>query len=318
MSTELIKEASNAELLDEILAARDGEVKNASTAGSNMIRRKIREQGFCRRILPPEAKGNADLNTVLEHDRPVIIEEMEPLSKGAKSIPFGDAADSTPYYGNKFACVFHSITTPEFVKDINELRTNKNDIRKIVTDNALNDIETKEDGEFMAGCESIVGASNGVGASGQQQNFVLDGGFTRDNYVEALKLMDNLDLNVGCVLINRKTAKEFIKWGRDELGGDLSQDMFKSGLTALGEAVVMGAKHIFTIKRNLVPDGCCWIFAEPSFLQKHPSMIVLGLSPKFTRWTALKPWSTPSASIQDLARNKPMSTSRIDLREAGA
>ncbi len=102
-----------------------------------MIRRRIREEGFTRRIIPPVPVTNDDLDRVLTHDRPVIIEDMEPLSKGAKTIPFGDSADSEQYYGNKFACVFNPITTPEWTKDINELRTYRMDLRQVITDNSL-------------------------------------------------------------------------------------------------------------------------------------------------------------------------------------
>src|SRR4029079_6210368 len=92
---------SNRELLARIDEAQDGEIKQASTAGSNMIRRRIREEGFLRRIIPPQTVTNDDLDRVVDHDRPVIIEEMEPLSRGAKSIPFGSSADTEFYYGNK-------------------------------------------------------------------------------------------------------------------------------------------------------------------------------------------------------------------------
>jgi hypothetical protein len=50
--------------------------------------------------------------------------------------------------------------------------------------------------------------------------------------------------------MNRRTAKEFLKFDRSEIGGDLAQDLFKQGLTALQEAMIFGVKHIFTIKRN--------------------------------------------------------------------
>jgi hypothetical protein len=46
---------------------------------------------------------NDDLNRVLQHDRPLIIEDMEGGQRDSKSIPFGDAADTVPYYGNKYA-----------------------------------------------------------------------------------------------------------------------------------------------------------------------------------------------------------------------
>ena len=258
----------NKALMDHITASSDGEVKSASTAGTNMIRRRIREEGFTRRIIPPQTVTNDDLDRVLEHDRPVIIEDMEPLSRGAKSIPFGDAADTQFYYGNKYACVFNPITTPEWTKDINELRTYRMDLRQVITDNSLKDIQTEEDGKFIAMVDEIVGATNGVGAAGVQQNFNINGGITRDTYVEVLSKLEDQNLNNGIFLMNRRTAKEFLKWNRSEIGGDLSQDLFKQGLTALQEATIFGVKHIFTIKRELVPDFVIYGFTEPGFLGK--------------------------------------------------
>ena len=258
----------NARLLAAIDDSPNGEIKSASAAGTNMIRRRIREEGFLRRIIPPQTVTNDDLNRVLEHDRPLIIEDMEPGQRGSKSIPFGDAADTEPYYGNKYAVYFNPITTPEFTKDINELRTYRMDLRQVVTDNALKDIETEEDTQFINNVNTICGPSNGVGASGFQQNFVLTGGFERDTYVNVLNGLEDLYLNNGVVLMNRHTAKGFLKWGRDEIGGDLAEKLLQEGLTALTEAKLYGVKHLFTIKRTLVPDNTVFVFAEPNFLGK--------------------------------------------------
>ncbi len=230
--------ANNKLMLDQILDASDGQVKEAATAGTNMIRRRIREEGFTRRIIPPQTVTNDDLDRVVSHDRPVIIEDMESAQRGSKSMPFGDTAETQTYYGNKFLVEFNSITTPEFTKDINELRTYKMDLRQVITDNSLKDIQTEEDGQFIAMVNTIVGASNGVGASGVQQNFLAAAGtpITRENYVALLRILENQNLNNGVFLMNRSTAKEFLKFDRSEIGGDLAQALFKEGLSALTEA----------------------------------------------------------------------------------
>jgi hypothetical protein len=266
-------QAQNRKMLDQIVENEQGEVKSASAAGTNMIRRRIREEGFTRRIIPPVQATNDDLDRVLTHDRPVIIEDMEPLSKGAKSIAFGDTADTEFYNGNKFACVFNPITTPEWTKDINELRTYRMDLRQVITDNSLKDIQTEEDGKFIASCDSIVGAVNGVGAAGVVQNWecVPQAGahaylWGRTDYKKVLSVLEDQNLNNGVILMNRKTAKQFLGFDRSEIGGDLSQDLFKEGLTALQEAKIFGVKHLFTIKRNLVPDNVIYLFSEPGFL----------------------------------------------------
>lgn len=266
-------QVQNRKLLEQITEADQGEVKQASAAGTNMIRRRIREEGFARRIIPPQVVTNDDLDRVLDHDRPVIIEDMEPLSKGASTIPFGDSAYSESYYGNKFACVFNPITTPEWTKDINELRTYRMDLRQVITDNSLKDIQTEEDGKFLAGIDEIVGSVNGVGAGGVQQNFECvplagpsAGLWDRRDYAKVMSVLENNNLNNGIILMNRKTAKQFMTFDRSEIGGDLSQELFKEGLTALQEAKIYGVKHIFTIKRDLVPDNVVYIFSEPGFL----------------------------------------------------
>jgi hypothetical protein len=155
-------QALNKEMMAQLEASQDGEVKYASTAGGNMIRRQIREQGFTRRIIPPQDATNDMLHRVLEHDKPVIIEDMEPKSRGARTVPFGDSSNSQTYYGNKYACVFNPIITPEFVKDINELRTYKMDLRQVITDQSLNSVEAEEDGKFIAMSEKIVRSSKTV------------------------------------------------------------------------------------------------------------------------------------------------------------
>lgn len=298
--------ANNQRMLEQLLDAGDGQIKEAATAGTNMIRRRIREEGFTRRILPPQTVTNDDLDRVVTHDRPVIIEDMEPLSKGAKTMSFGDTADTEFYYGNKFVCLFDVVTTPEFTKDINELRTYRMDLRQVITDNSLKDIQTQEDGNFIATADAIVGASNGVGASGLQQNFVIPNSITRESYTNVLSYLENQNLNNGVILMNRKTAKEFLKFDRDEMGGDLAQDLLKNGLSALTEATIFGTKHIFTIKRDLVPDNVIYIFAEPQFLGKFYTLseVVMYVEKKkdILRTSARETISVTVANVAGIAK----------------
>ena len=74
---------SNKELLARLRESDDGEVKFASAAGSKMLKRRIYEEGFLRRILPEETVTDDDLTPQLSHEYPCILKEMEGLSKGA-------------------------------------------------------------------------------------------------------------------------------------------------------------------------------------------------------------------------------------------
>jgi hypothetical protein len=95
-------EVFNRQLLEGFNAAPDGQLKNASESGSKMVRRRIRENGFGRLILPFKPVTDADLNQMVGTELPVIIEEMEPESPGAKAISFNDTADTAFYRGDKF------------------------------------------------------------------------------------------------------------------------------------------------------------------------------------------------------------------------
>jgi hypothetical protein len=87
-------------------------------------------------------------------------------------------------------------------------------------------------------------------------------------YVEIKKYLEKQRLNNGVFLMNTSTAKEFEKYDRLEIGGDLSQEIWKNGLKAIGDAVVGGVPHVYSIKDNLVEDNVIYLFTEPNFLGK--------------------------------------------------
>ena len=102
-------EVFNKDLLEAIAGAEDGHLKKASAAASKMVRRRIRENGFSRLVLPYKQISDSDLNQLPDTELPVIIEEMEPESPGAKSIAFNDSADTEFYRGDKFVVFFSKI-----------------------------------------------------------------------------------------------------------------------------------------------------------------------------------------------------------------
>lgn len=317
-------DAQNRLLIDAVNNAPQGTIKEAEDAASNFIRRRIREDGFFRQILQPKTVTNDMLHRERDHEKPVIIEDMEPDSKGAVSLPFGDSTDTEFFYGTKFVNVFNPISTPEFTKDINELRTYQIDLRKIITDNALRDIQTEEDfqgirnvnitcGAFPTTPDADGGVEDVVGRSGFQQSyFFLKGdvpnGFDRNTYVPSLNNLEDHNLNNGVNLMNRKTAKNFLLMDRSEAGGDLSQELFLSGLKALAEATVFGVRHLFTIKGDIIPNWNVYHFAEPQFLGRfyvlqEPKMYV-EKKKDILRFSARETISMTIANTAGVARSK--------------
>lgn len=262
-------ETINKKLFDHISNAENGELTKVASASTSVIRTEIREDGFTRKIIKPKMIGNEDLDRTELHDRPVIIEEIETSSKGAYTLPFNKDTEGQTYYGPKGIIEFFTIKTPRYYKNVDELRTYRHDIRKLITEKALKDIQTEEDGHFINGIDTIVGSPTGVGAAGVQQNFNINGGITRNTYTELKKILQRQRLNNGVFLMNRQTAVEFEKWHHDEWGGSNVQDVTTKGLTgAMKDSQLFGIPHIFTIKDELIPDNVVYLFTEPSFLGK--------------------------------------------------
>jgi hypothetical protein len=243
--------------------------KTAIDAVNDFTRTKMREDGFYRRIMPPLQISNDELDRQVDTDKPVKIVDKEPDSPAAISIPFATLPVNLYIRGPRYRVMFDRIVTPRFTKDVDELRTYVMDIRQVLSDNAIKDMLAEEDSKFLAAVDLAIGAAGvNVPTSGVPQHENIVGGVTRDTVVEALKIMPKTPshLEVNTILVNNVTIKEIMKWGRDEAGGDFSQDTLKNGWS---EAELLNCRWIITIKRDLVADDSIYMFADPKFIGKN-------------------------------------------------
>jgi len=246
----------------------NGMEKNAQEAITDFIRMRMREEGFFRQIIPPVQITNSDLDKQVDTDKPVKICEREPNNPPAYSVPFGTLPMTRYIRGNRFRVMFQRIMTTRFLKDINELRTYDQDIRQILSDNALKDMQAEEDGKFIGTVETmLIGPGVTVPDTGVVQWQAIDGGISRETWQDALKILPSTPahFSASIALINNVTVLEFQKWGRDEAGGDLAEQITLNGW---GTTNWFGLKLIVTIKRNLVPDNRLYMFVVPKALGK--------------------------------------------------
>lgn len=269
----MANEIDNPQLFNQQLVAAlaehgDGILKEASDAATKMTRRKLREDAYSPAIIPHEDITDSDLDRFLDREDPGIICEMEPDSLGAKTISFDDTPDTAPYYGDKYLLVFYSNTTPEFTKDVNFLRTYRMDLREVITDNALRDLSRQKDFKFMAGVNKIVGSVAGAPSplTGLSQNVRYAGRLNRNNWISSTLLLSDHDLLNGVFLCNVRTFAELRRWGRNEMGGDFSQELNIKGSRAFDTSEFSGIKFIVTMKSDLVPNGSIYEFTEPNYL----------------------------------------------------
>ena len=246
-----------------------GMEKRALDAVVDYTRYRMREEGFYRRILPPVQVSNDDLDQQVDTDKPVKIIEREPDSPAAISIPFNTLPMNLYIRGQKYRVTFDRIVTPRFTKDVDELRTYRMDIRQILSDNAIKDMLFEEDRKFIAALNAAMGgaADATVTQSGLVQWETIYGGITRDTLQDAFKILPRTisRLEVGTCLINNLTIRELMKFGREEMVGDFSQDVFKNGWA---EQNFMNARWIISIKHDLVPTDSIFMVADPKFLGK--------------------------------------------------
>jgi len=260
------------QLLNETLFEQldtPGMQKQAIDAVNDFTRTKMREDGFYRRIIPPLTITNDELDRQVDTDKPVKVVDKEPDSPAAVSIPFATLPTNFYIRGPRYRVMFDRIVSPRAVKDVDELRTYVIDIRQVLSDNMIKDMLAEEDSKFITAFNASVGQIDTVNPLSQEVQYeTISGGITRETLVDALKVMPRTPshFEVETCLVNNITIKELLKFGRDEMGGDFSQDIIKNGWA---ETNFLNCRWIVTIKRNLVQDNEMYMFASPKFIGKN-------------------------------------------------
>jgi hypothetical protein len=260
------------QLLNETLFEQldtPGMQKQAIDAVNDFTRTKMREDGFYRRIMPPLTITNDELDRQVDTDKPVKVVDKEPDSPAAVSLPFATLPINFYIRGPRYRVMFDRIVSPRAVKDVDELRTYVIDIRQVLSDNMIKDMLAEEDSKFINAMDAAVGTVDVANPLSQVvQNATISGGITRETIVDALKVMPQTPsrFEVETCLVNNITIKELLKFGRDEMGGDFSQEIIKNGWA---ETNFLNCRWIVTIKQNLVKNDEMYMFASPKFIGKN-------------------------------------------------
>jgi len=249
------------------LRSEDGRIrKEASEGVSSYLRMKIREDGFTRKIIPPVTVTPADFDRQVDTPKPVIIKDMEPNSPGAYSVPFGTTPRNHYIKGGRYRVMFDRIESRRLTADVNNLLTYDMDIRQILKDHLLKDIMFEEDSKWMSVSNTIVGTLNTVNTSIEACQNIQVGPMSRASLAHSRKGMasGNRHLNPAVALVNNVTIWDVVAIAkRDEIGGDMSQEMFVNGLS---ERPIMNLNWIVTNKTTLVPDDVMYQYTEVKYL----------------------------------------------------
>lgn len=230
-----------------------GMEKEASVAMSAFVRQKLREDGFTRKILPPTMITASELDRQLTEE-PTVIVEKEPDSIAA-NLPFLAAAQPRYFTGVRYPVTFEKIQSANFVKSKFELATYRTDIRTVLQENSVKDLQKQEDQNFYNNIMSVAQANSAVLAIG--------GGFTVFSMMTAIKALVAKQVPIGVILMTQSMYADYIKQPATTLGSELVSTL------VAGEKTLdnfYGFKIIVTNKNDILPDNQMVIFTAQQYL----------------------------------------------------
>jgi hypothetical protein len=240
----------NRSFLDKI---DQGLEKEAGVAMSAFVRQRLREDGFTRKILPPTFITAAELDRQLTEE-PAVIVEKEPDSIAA-SLPFLARSELRYFKGARYAVTFEKIASQDFRKSKFELATYRTDIRTVLQENSIKDMQKAEDLGFYNSISSIASASGNTHA--------ISGGFTKANMMQAVKYLVKNQLPVGCILMTQSLYADMLSFPATDIGSPAASDLFRGEASQAG---FYGYPVITTIKNDIVQDNEIFLFAPPEYL----------------------------------------------------
>ena len=273
MSTQNRWSATNGVILDAI---SNGETDKLAAAGTDYTRTMLREDMFTPEIQPLQPISDSEFDRDLTEDLRKI-EEIEPRSAGASFVSFQTTPENRYMKGSRYAIPFARIQTVRLQKDVDELRTYKYDLRKVLFELLIKDASAQVDERYIGDWLDIVtdtttGNPNSPHrVTGKVQWAAYSGGLTHENFVDATKLLPTANargeyvLDNHVVLMNNVTARDILKFKVDEIGDANVAAHFNGGLKTLN---MWGMKILITNKQHLVPTNKAWFFCAPEFLGK--------------------------------------------------
>lgn len=240
----------NQSFLDKI---DQGMEKEAGVAMSAFVRQKLREDGFTRKILEPVMITAAELDRQTTEE-PTVIVEKEPDSVAA-NMPFLGRPEPRYFTGVRYPVTFSKIQSAEFKKSKFELATYRTDIRTVLQENSVKDLQKQEDENFYQNCIAMAQANGAM--------YSVAGGFSVANLMEGVKYLVKKQVPVGTILMTQSMYADLLKQPSTQVGSPAASELYR-GQASLDN--FYGFKIITTNKNDILPDNRAMFFTAPSYL----------------------------------------------------
>ena len=211
-----------------------GLTKEAGAAMSTFVRQKLREDGFARKIFTPMMVTASDLDRGLD-DQPRVIIEKEPDSIAA-TLPLSGKEEIRYFKGSRYEVGFYKIESKEFIKSKFELATYKTDIRHILQENSVKDLQKEEDSNLLRGLGTIMKTRTAdfpletdLATKGHLTAISLDGVSVVDKLMQLIQFMVDDFQKPGKLLISHQLYLAVLREPATQLGDQFASEAFKSG-----------------------------------------------------------------------------------------
>lgn len=248
-------ETTNVQFLNQAFIEKcdNGLEKEASVAASAFVRQQLREEGFTRKIMEPTMVTAADLDRQVTVE-PTIIVEKEPDSVAA-AMGFKGRAELRYFKGDRYPVTFHKVESNEFKQSKFELATYRTDIRTVLQENSVKDIQKVEDKSFYANINAIATANSNV--------YSIAGGFTMQNFQNGIKKLLAKRLPVGKILMTQEMYADFLAQPATQIGSDAASALF---MGQSGISTPYGNQIVVTNKNDILPNNRMIVFAPTQYL----------------------------------------------------
>jgi len=259
-------------LASQVGSDPEARVKFASVNGT-YIRRRMREGSIHEAVHPPTYMPDLSnkIKRSADTDRPVLVFDKEPDGPPAAVLGYGGVPITVVIKGSKLEMPLARLSTPIFTVDPTLLLTYTSiDLRQVVSDNAVRDLQAEIDNHFMNGLTVAMVAQGTVTASaGVAQWVVRTGGVTKANILSGFKQLRSTRSQFGerQLLMNDITKIDVLSLDRDAIGDAQVARSWSDGDASIKDPLNM--KWNFTIKRAMVPDNAIFYFADMDLVAKH-------------------------------------------------
>ena len=146
--TDTINAAEFNALFGEALDRGGDSLDKVAAVTGLYIQDKLREASFARKILPPQTVTTAELTRNTTDEGLVYIDDIEPDSL-AMQVNFRGEPSKTYIEGARYAIRISTVSSDRFQKSIQELRSYRMPIVRVIEQNTVKDIQEIQDKVFM-------------------------------------------------------------------------------------------------------------------------------------------------------------------------